>query len=81
VYVVFALGCCDTAPLALAVPGQYCDPPDAVQYVELVLDHVSMVDWPAIIVVGFAESVTTGAAPITETGALEATAKLKFCET
>jgi hypothetical protein len=52
-----------------------------VQYVAFVLDHVSVVDWPAVMVIGFAESVTVGAGPIVEAGALGETTIEKFWET
>ena len=44
-------------PLVLLVPVQ---PPLAVQLVALLLDQVSVLDWPEVIVVGLAARVTAG---------------------
>jgi hypothetical protein len=50
-------------PLVALVPVQ---PPLAVQVVALVVDQVSRLDWPDVMVVGLAVSVTVGGAGVVE---------------
>ena len=57
VYVVAAEGESKSLPLSALAPFQ---PPDAVQVVAFLADHVSVEDWPLTIEVGLAESVTVG---------------------
>lgn len=63
-----AVGETDVLPLVIVLPVQ---PPDAVHVVAFVLDHVSVDDWPVVMVVGLAIIETVGAlAAVTFTVAL-----------
>ena len=60
VYVAVAVG---ETPWVPAMPLLPLQAPEAVQLVALVLDHVSVLDWPDVIEVGLAPSVTVGSPP------------------
>jgi hypothetical protein len=57
-YVVVAVGLTAWVPLVALVPDQ---PPEAVHPVALVLLHVSVLDWPLVMVSGLPLSVAVGA--------------------
>ena len=58
---VVAAGDTGVLPLTGWLPFHPTDPPEAVQEVAFVLDHVRVADWPAVIDVGLATSKTVGA--------------------